>query len=137
MRTGFFHKLGGTGLWVLQVVLAGVFLNAAWRKFTGHPVPIETFQALGWDPWFRYVTGALELAGAIGLLVPPLSALAAIGLALVMVGAIITHLFLVPDTIVPASALFIALCLIGFCRKDEVCGTIGWSRSVRTSDPDP
>jgi putative oxidoreductase len=133
MRALSFQKLRGPGLWAIQLVLAGVFLNAALRKFTGHAVPLETFQRLGMDPWFRHVTGALELAGAIGLLIPPLAALAAIGLTLVMVGAIVTHLFLVPDTIVPATALFLALCLVGFGRRDglRTMSTMIANRSFR------
>lgn len=106
--------------WALQIALSGVFLNAAFRKFTGHVVPVETFQALGMDPWFRYIIGSLELAGGMGLLIRPLSGLAAAGLALVMVGAIGTHLFLVPDSILPASVLLIALLLVAVGRKDEI-----------------
>lgn len=106
-------------VWSLQVALAGVFLNAAYRKFTGHAVPLEIFQALGMDPWFRYVTGCLELAGGVGLLLRPLSGLAALGLAIVMVGAIVTHLFFVPDSILPASLLLFALLLVAAARKEE------------------
>lgn len=106
-------------VWTLQIALAGVFLNAAYRKFTGHAVPLETFQALGMDPWFRYFTGCLELAGGVGLLIRPLSGLAALGLATVMVGAIVTHLFFVPDSILPASLLLFALLLVAAARKEE------------------
>jgi putative oxidoreductase len=106
--------------WSLQIALAGVFFNAAYRKFTDHAVPVETFQALGMDPWFRYVTGCLELAGGIGLLIRPVSGLAALGLAIVMIGAIGTHLFLVPDSILPASLLLLALLLVATARKEEI-----------------
>lgn len=126
----FLGLLREPGLWALQLALAAVFLNAAWRKFTGHEVPLETFQSLGMDPWFRYVTGTLELAGAIGLLILPLSALAALGLACVMIGAIVTHLFFVPDSIVPAFALLIALSMVSAGRLQEILCIIG-----RTADP--
>jgi uncharacterized membrane protein len=72
------------------------------------------------DPWFRYVTGCLELAGGIGLLIRPVSGLAALGLAIVMIGAIGTHLFLVPDSILPASLLLLALLLVATARKEEI-----------------
>ena len=47
----------------------------------------------------------LELADAVGLLIPRLSGLAALGLAGVMVGAVLTHLFFLPPValaLVPA-----------------------------------
>jgi uncharacterized membrane protein len=42
--------------------------------------------------------GALEVAGAVGLLVPRLSGLAALGLAGLMVGATITNLFILGES---------------------------------------
>jgi putative oxidoreductase len=106
--------------WFLQIALAGVFLNAAFRKFTDHAVPVETFQALGMDPWFRYVTGCLELTGGTGLLIRSFSGLAAIGLATIMVGAIATHLFFVPGSIWPASLLLMSLLLVAALRREEI-----------------
>ena len=41
--------------------------------------------------------GALEVAGAVGLLVPRLSGLAALGLAALMVGATVTNLFIIGE----------------------------------------
>ena len=41
----------------------------------------------------RHVVGALEIAGAVGLLVPRLSGLAALGLVGLMVGATLTNVF--------------------------------------------
>lgn len=32
--------------WSLQIALAGVFAFTAWRKFTAHPIPVETVEAL-------------------------------------------------------------------------------------------
>ena len=47
----------------------------------------------GAGQWFRYLVGILELAGAIGLLIPRLAAPAALGLLGVMIGAFFTQLF--------------------------------------------
>ena len=52
---------------------------------------LQLFDAIGAGQGLRYVVGALELAGAIGVLVPRLCGLAAIGLALLMIGASITN----------------------------------------------
>jgi uncharacterized membrane protein len=95
-------------LWALQVLLAAFFVvAAAVPKLTGQEVAVEIFDQIGAGQWFRYLVGTLELAGGIGLLVPRLSGLAALGLSGVMTGAVITQLFVLGDPIValtPAGA---------------------------------
>jgi uncharacterized membrane protein len=44
------------------------------------------------------VVGALEVAGAVGLLVPRLAGLAALGLAALMAGATVTNLFVIDES---------------------------------------
>lgn len=98
-----------TGIaWTLQGLLALVFMFTAYRKFTGHPVPVETIEALGADQWVRIAIGILELLGAIGLLVPRLAFTAATGLSFLMLGATGTHLFLIGGSPVEALILFTA-----------------------------
>jgi putative oxidoreductase len=97
------------GSWALRLLLAAVFTFAAYRKFTGHPVPVETFEALGLGQWFRFVTAALELVGAVGLLIPATHLWAAGGLAIVMVGAALTHLLLIGGSATLALVLLAAL----------------------------
>ncbi|MGH3908681.1 MAG: DoxX family protein [Pseudonocardiaceae bacterium] len=67
-------------------------------------------------------TGALELAGAIGLLIPRLCGLAALGLAGVMVGAIVIHLSVLPSVTL---ALIPALLVVVF-------GLVAWGRRAQT-----
>jgi putative oxidoreductase len=83
-------------LWVAQVLLAVFFALAATPKLLGDPTAVASFHAIGFGQWFRYLTGTCELAGAIGLVIPRLSGLAALGLVGVMVGATVTNLFLLP-----------------------------------------
>uniref|UniRef100_UPI00211D5EFF DoxX family protein n=1 Tax=Streptomyces sp. t99 TaxID=1828172 RepID=UPI00211D5EFF len=60
-----------------------------------HSSATVTFDAIGWGGWLMYLTGVLELAGAVGLLVPRMVALAALGLVGVMLGAeVFTWVFL-------------------------------------------
>lgn len=98
--------------WTLRILLAAVFAFAAFRKFTGHPIPVETFEALGIGQWFRFLTGALELAGAVGLLVPATHLWAAAGLAIIMVGAALTHLVFIGGSAILAFILFAALTVV-------------------------
>lgn len=81
-------------LWVLQGVLAALFLFAGGMKLV---TPLATLQGMSPLPaMFLKLVGALEVAGALGLVLPgalnvreKLTAYAAIGLALVMVGAVV------------------------------------------------
>lgn len=106
-------------LWVVQVLLAVLFAFAGFSKLVGlQPEAVDAFTKIGFGQWFRYLTGALELAGAIGLLIPRLCGLAALGLAGVMVGAVVTHL-----TVLPPVALALIPAFLGV-----VFGLIAWGR---------
>ena len=80
-------------LWVLQVLLALMFVMAGASKVFGEAVMVEMFATIGVGQWFRHVVGVLEIAGAVGVLIPRLSGLAALGLVCLMVGAAITNVF--------------------------------------------
>jgi putative oxidoreductase len=79
-------------MWILSVLVALAFLGAGGAKLAGAAAMVELFDKVGLGQWFRYFTGMLEVAGAIGLLISRYALHAAILLALVMVGAIIAHL---------------------------------------------
>ena len=56
---------------------------------------VALFDAIGIGQWFRYVTGLIEVGSAIALLVPSIAVFGALALVATMVGAIVTHLFIV------------------------------------------
>jgi putative oxidoreductase len=85
-------------LWVLQALLAFQFAGGGLAKLAGSPELVELFASIGAGQWLRYVVGALEVAGALGLLVPRLSGLAALGLAALMVGATVANLFVIGES---------------------------------------
>jgi uncharacterized membrane protein YphA (DoxX/SURF4 family) len=82
-------------LWILQILAAAMFLMAGGSKLAGAPPMVAMFAKIGIGQWFRYVTGGIEVASAILLLIPRLSALGGFLLACTMIGAIITHVFVV------------------------------------------
>jgi putative oxidoreductase len=84
-------------LCVLQAALALQFAAGGLAKLAGAPELVELFASIGAGQWLRYVVGALEVAGAVGLLVPRLWRLAALGLAALMVGATVTNLFVIHE----------------------------------------
>ncbi|WP_238013430.1 DoxX family protein [Dactylosporangium sp. AC04546] len=77
--------------WVAQVVLALVIGGGGLAKVFGDPVMVDLFADIGAGQWFRYAVGTLEVAGAVGLLVPRLAFAAAVGLAVLLVGAAVTN----------------------------------------------
>jgi putative oxidoreductase len=78
-------------LWVIQILLAGMFILAGWAKLTGAPVMVQMYDAIGVGQWFRYVTGTIEVGSGLLILVPGMAAIAAVLLSCTMIGAIITH----------------------------------------------
>lgn len=119
-RSGLTAKIVNVGLWVLQIAAAGMFLMAGFSKLSGNEQMIGLFEAIGVGQWFRYLTGALEVAGGFLLLIPRTSGLAALMLVGVMLGAVVTHLF-----IVGGSPLMAIILLV-------VTGVIAWGRRRRT-----
>jgi uncharacterized membrane protein YphA (DoxX/SURF4 family) len=83
-------------LWIVQILLAALFLFAGGVKLV---TPIEEMlkqMPLQLPGWFLRFTGVVEVLGAIGLIVPwltvirpGLTPLAAAGLVIVMIGAVI------------------------------------------------
>lgn len=117
--------VGNVILWGFQVLLAALFVSGGINKLFGlQQEMVDGFAKIGLGPWFRYLTGALELAGGIGLLVPRLSGPAALGLVGVMVGAVIAHL-----TVLPPAAVALVPATIG-----AVLGLIARSRWPRPGD---
>lgn len=100
-------------LWVAQAALALLFLSTAYAKFTGDPAQVAIFGAIGAGQWLRYVAGVLELAGAVGLLVPRLAGFSALGLLGVMAGAVLYHLVVTPPASAAAVPAVIGVVLAG------------------------
>jgi uncharacterized membrane protein YphA (DoxX/SURF4 family) len=118
-----------TALWIAQVLLAAIFLVTGMTKLTQPRLKMAA-GPMRWaadvsDGQFRAI-GAVEVLGAIGLIVPAalgiaplLTPLAAVGLVLTMVVAIRTHVRyaeserLAVPIVVLALALFVALAGFG------------------------
>ena len=120
LGSGSTGKIMNVGLWILQIGAAGMFLMVGFLKLSGDPQMVGLFDAIGLGQWFRYVTGSLEVLGALLLLIPRLSGLGALMLFGVMIGAVVTHVF-----IVGGSPLMAIILLI-------VTGVVAWGRRKRT-----
>ena len=98
-------KVKNIALWVPQVLTAAAFLMAGFAKLSGQPMMVETFDKIGIGQWFRYVTGGIEVASAILLLIPRLTPVGAALLVCTMCGAVLTHLLLIGGSPLPALVL--------------------------------
>lgn len=93
--------------------VALMMLGASVPKLTGDSQMVQMFQDIGGGDPLRLFVGVAEAAGAIGLLVPRLRRLAAIGLAALLAGAGLTNVVILHDSpLVPvvlgAAAAFLA-----------------------------
>ncbi|WP_327730228.1 DoxX family protein [Streptomyces sp. NBC_00487] len=114
----------------LQIVLALFYAFAsALPKLIAHPSAVESFDTLGWGSAGMYTIGALELAGAIGLLIPALAPVAAVSLGALMVGAFITQITAFDGEYAATPLILIVpLALIAWVRRQDVAGLRRWVR---------
>ncbi len=107
-------------LWGLKGLLAAVFLLAGGMKIYGLPMMVEEFEHMGLGQWFRYVTGTLEVVGAVTILVPGLAAFGAVVLSCIMIGAVATHLLLIGGSPIPAVVLLVLSATIVVAHRAQI-----------------
>jgi uncharacterized membrane protein YphA (DoxX/SURF4 family) len=90
------RRAANVALWALQIITAGVFVMAAVPKLTADPMAVAGFTAMGFGVAGMYIIGALEVAGAVGLLIPRLTGLAAACLVALMIGAVTVTVLMSP-----------------------------------------
>ncbi|MDA0369738.1 MAG: DoxX family protein [Proteobacteria bacterium] len=76
---------------IVGYVLAAVFILAGVAKLAQVKMMKDNFAKYGFPDWFLRVVGLGEVTGGVLLLIPGLAIFGATGLAVIMVGAIITH----------------------------------------------
>jgi putative oxidoreductase len=103
-------------LWALQALLVIMFAMAGLAKVFGDSAMVEMFATIGIGQWFRYLVGALEITGAMGVLVPRLSGLAALGLVCLMAGATLTNLFVLGTSPLLPVVLMVVSALVAWVR---------------------
>jgi putative oxidoreductase len=121
-RTARSSRIANVATWVLQAVIGVQFFFGGGLKLAGSPVMVDLFTEIGAGQWLRYLVGALEVAGGVGLLIRPLSGLAAAGLAGVMVGAVVTNVAIIGEN-PTLPAIYLVLCAV-----------IAWRRRERTAE---
>ena len=102
--------------WVLQLLLAAVFLIAGTTKLMSAQMHIETFEKLGVGQWLRYFTGSVEVIAAILIVVPRRVVVGAALLAATMIAAIETRVFVIGGSPVPALVPLALSALVAWYR---------------------
>lgn len=81
---------------------------------------VSLFDALGVGQWFRYVTGIIEVASGMALLIPSAAIFGAILLLPTMLAAILINLFIVPASPVAPLLLLLAAAAVAWARRDQL-----------------
>jgi putative oxidoreductase len=113
-------RLAKYGLTVLRLLLAVEFAGAGLMKLAGVDIMVAMFDDIGAGQWLRYVVGALELAGAVGLLVPRLVGAAALGLTALMTGALLTNAVVLGGAPVIETVFLAGTATIAYTRRAEL-----------------
>lgn len=110
----------------IRALLTVAFVAAGFAKLTGAEMMVGTFEAIGFGQWFRYVTGLIEVGGAILLWVPGLTVVGAGLLGATMVGAVFSHLVVLGvDTMLPSVVLGLLNAAVLYLHRDQIGNFIG------------
>jgi hypothetical protein len=106
-----------------------MFLFAGSLKLTGAEPMVQAFDAIGVGQWFRYVTGGIEVVAALLLLVPRLALFGALLLVPTMIGAVLTHLFIVGGSAAVPAVLLVATSAIAWLRRPQILALLASVRA--------
>lgn len=107
-------------LWIAQGLLAAIFLMAGVMKLTSPHEKLS--EQMGWPadfstPFVRFV-GAVEVLGALGMILPGVTGIApvlvpiaAVGLAVEQAGAVVVHIRRREPRVIVANAVLIAVAI--------------------------
>jgi putative oxidoreductase len=112
-------------LWVLRVLMAALFLFAAFMKLSSNPMMVQEFATLPTGDWFRYVVGLLELVGAIAVLTPAVSGLGALLLLIVDIGAFFAQILFIHQDWIHPIVIGAILAALVYLQRDSIRERLG------------
>ena len=89
----------------IRAVVSLAFLAAGLAKLAGVQMMVETFEAIGWGQWFRYLTGVIEVGSVALLWMPGRQWIGAGLLVCTMFCAVLFHILVLGPSAVPAIVL--------------------------------
>ncbi len=118
------EKTRATILLVIKGLLTLAFLAAGTAKLLGVEMMVQTFDAVGFGQWFRYLTGIIEVGSAILLWVRGLTLVGAGLLTCTMIGACIAHITVLGTaTMAPAVILGILAAIVLYANRGQLSRT--------------
>jgi putative oxidoreductase len=112
-------------LWVMRVLMAALFLYAAFAKLTSQPKMVEGFALLPVGQWFRYVVGLMEVVGGVAVLVPAFSGLGALLLLVVDVGAFFAQIMFLHEDWIHTIVIGAILAALVYLQRDSIRAQLG------------
>ena len=119
------NRIKSIAIWVLRILLAAIFALQGIVKLTSSPGWVSRFKAWGYPDNFYLLVGAIELAGAVALLIPRLAVFGALTLLGVMIGATITHLVHGESQVITTLIVMALLAIIVYVRRSNISHLFG------------
>lgn len=115
----------------LRVLLTVAFVGAGGAKLAGVEMMVTTFDQIGFGQGLRYLTGIIEVLGAAILWLPRKQVIGAALLGGTMVGAVMTHWFILGPSAVPAIVLGLICSAVLYIHRDQIAEALGRATSVK------
>lgn len=116
----------------LRVLLTVAFVGAGGAKLVGVEMMVMTFDQIGFGQGLRYFTGAIEVIGAALLWLPRRQVIGAAILGGTMVGAVLTHLFILGPSAMPAIILGLLCTAVLYIYRTQIPEVLGRSNTPQT-----
>lgn len=113
----------------LRTLLTLAFIGAGGAKLVGVEMMVATFDQVGLGQWLRYLTGLIEVAGAVLLWMPHKQVIGAALLGGTMVGAVLTHLLILGPSAAPAIVLGLLCSAVLYIHRDQIAQVLGRASS--------
>ena len=113
----------------LRILLSIAFLGAGGAKLAGVDMMVMTFDQIGWGQGFRYLTGAIEVIGVALLWLPRRQVIGAAVLGGTMLGAVLTHWFILGPSAVPAMVLGLLCSAVMYIYRAQIPEILGLANS--------
>ncbi len=118
------NRITRYGLVALRIGLAFGLGAAGLQKLAGSHQMVHMFATIGAGQWLRYFVGTMEVLGAIGLLIPRLTGLAASAAAALLVGATITNVAVLHTSPALPLLFLAAAAVIAYTRRADLIDPI-------------
>jgi len=113
-------SIKGAAFWAVKILLALKFFAFAGFKLSGQPMMVKEFGEVGLGQWLRYVTGLLEITGAVLLLWPGRTVFGAGLLACVCVGAFFAQLLAIHVDVIHTIVLTAIFASIAWFHRHQL-----------------